>query len=539
MKKTFIYCMLAVVLMITGITGCSSREIQEEARDYTNISLYCDVDFWTPPRWDTSEDTITGKITEKTGVVLNTTVPSQDAENQVRLLLANDNLPDLVTVTNADPTTISQLVSSGKFWGIEEFFAKYLPDAQIIKNFPEEVKQGLIKRDGGWYAYPSHLAVGEIEKIWPPSSECYADMVEYGSNTGIIWNKSLLEELNLKVEDLRTDEQVMQAFEKTVQKNKDRSESIIPLMLDGQDCWDHSVRFFLETFGAEFVDAEGNYMDFLRQPEAKEGLHYLNQMVQKGIIQAESLTLSNAKIRQLIAEGTVLCFVGNTANIDINAIDWVSSGPVLPSSGKHPVYGRERGVALGWLNTFIYKGCEHPEELARFMDYMTSPEGMLLWEFGEEGVHYVIEDGLVKPTPEGKEAERDYGNSGVAVWWMFHNTAWKRSVLAPFEEGSADDADAKLRTAYGKAEEARQYNSSLLSFSFGELEQDLEGQLLAYKKNQILRVLLAENDTKFEQEYRTMMDKLEEMGICDLDEEKNVQYQKNCKEQKERIQKVN
>lgn len=315
MRKKLMCYMLCILLVFMGMQGCGGHVAQqEEYGEYIYLSLFCDVDFWKAPQWDTGEDSITGKISRKTGVALNTAIPPEDADNQVRLMLANDKLTDFVSVTNS--TTISQMASSGKFWDLEEFFKKYLPDAQFLKNFPEDVKQALIKRDGGWYAFPSHLARGDVTKIWKASSECYEDMVEYLSNSGIIWNRKILKELGLEVENLRTQEQVMEAFEKAAQANRDREEEIIPLMLDGQDYEDHSLTFFLETFGAEHVDVKGNYMDNIRQPEAKEALAYLNKIVQKGYFQAEWFNLSNAQIKRMIAEGNVLCFVGNTANID-------------------------------------------------------------------------------------------------------------------------------------------------------------------------------------------------------------------------------
>lgn len=93
----------AIILCIfwaaAGLWGCGSETEEEPFREYTQISLFCDVDFWTPPEWETSEGSITGKISRETGVTLDTTVPPQDADNQVRLMLANDNLTDLVCVT--------------------------------------------------------------------------------------------------------------------------------------------------------------------------------------------------------------------------------------------------------------------------------------------------------------------------------------------------------------------------------------------------------------------------------------------------------
>lgn len=537
MKKIAVWKQASMWIVLSVLWVCACGFPEEENWDYTHISLFCDVDFWTPPKWDTAENTITGKITKETDVALEINVPPQDANNQLRLMLVNDTLPDLITVTDA--TTISQLASSGKFWDLEEFFQKYLPDTHIFQDFPEDVKEGLVKRDGGWYAYPSHLAIGEITQIWKPSSPCYQDMVEYASNSGIIWNKELLKELEVDPEELRTEQQILQVFEKAVRKNQDRVEPIIPIMLDGQNYQDHSLTFFLETFGAESVDAQGDYIDRILQPEAKDALFFLNQLVQNGYFRTQWLTLSNAKIRKLIAGGNVLAFVGNTANINMVPQDWVSSGPILSSTGKHPVYGREQEVGLGWMNTFISKTCEHPKELAKWLDYMTSKEGMLLWDFGDEGTHYKLDDGLVKLTEEGKEARRDYGNSGVAVWWMFHNTAWQRSILAPYEEGSEEEAETQIKVAYGKAKRTKQYDSSLLHMSLDEEAQNLDTALKECEKRQILKVILAKNNEQFEKEYQIMMDKLAELGIYSLDEKKNEQYQKNCQRAYHKIQKVN
>lgn len=122
---------------------------------------------------------------------------------------------------------------------------------------------------------------------------------------------------------------------------------------------------------------------------------------------------------------------------------------------------------------------------------------------------------------------------------MFHNTAWERSILAPYEEGSEEEAETLIKVTYGKAKETRQYNSSLLAMSLGKRGENLEAELQDYKKKQILKVILAENNVQFEQEYQIMMDRLNEMGICELDTQKNIQYQENCREQDDRILKVN
>ncbi len=524
--------LLSIFAVALLLCGCADSAIEEGAKEYVHISLFCDVDFWVPPKWETEEDTITGKITQKTNVVVDTNVPPQDANSHLRLMLANGELPDVISVT--DKTTISQLVSSGKVWSLEELLGQYLPDSHLLKDFPQDVKEGLVQRDGGWYAYPSHLYSGDVTKIWPPSSQCYQDMVDYGYNNGIIWRKQLLDKLSLKAEDLKTETQVLQAWEKALEAG-----DFIPLLLDGQNYQDSTLIFLRDTFGAEPVTEDGAYIDFFLQPEMKDALWFLNQVIQCGYLQPEMLMLSNAELRELLKEGKALCFVGNTANIDVDPAEWVTSGPILSEKGKRPVYGKEETASLGWINTFFSKSCEHPQELAKWLDYMTSNEGMLLWNYGEEGMYYEWEDGLVRRKDSWKEVERNSGKTGIGAWWMFANTAWERHVIAPYEEGSREEADQKIRVTYGKAKETHKYNNSLLNFSLDEDAKALESRITEYKASQVAKIILAEDAAQFEEKYQDMLQGLQELGIGELDSKKNEAYQKNCQEQGSRIQKVN
>lgn len=125
--------------MITGCAGKQEESEQTQKENYVTATLFCDVNHWNPPAWDLSEDSITGKITKKTGVQLDTTVPAQDADLRLKILMVNDELPDLISVT--DETVISQLVTSGKVWNLEEFLKKYKPDSHLLKDFPEDLKK--------------------------------------------------------------------------------------------------------------------------------------------------------------------------------------------------------------------------------------------------------------------------------------------------------------------------------------------------------------------------------------------------------------
>ena len=542
MKRLSMICMLlAGVFLVTGCAG-AEKDIKEEElvgkEEYARVTLFSDVEFWHPPIWDVAEGTISGDISAKTNVVLDVKNIIGDPDKQLSLMLVNDELPDIISVV--DDTVTSQLVTSGKVWKIDEFLEKYKPESHLLEDYPADVKYELTKRDGAWYALASHIDSPDARKIWRASDKCYEELSEYGDNKAIIWNKELLGQLELNVEELQTEDEVLAAFEKAK-----RYSDIIPLLVDGDTYQEHTLAMLANSFGAEYVDKEGNYKDIYLQPEMKDALKFLNTVVQKDYMDIEQMSMANDQIKGLMAGGRVLCFIGNIANTAIDAREWVSSGPVLSSTGKTPVLGKSERATTGWINTFISKDCKEPERIADFINYMTSEEGLLLWCYGEEGVHYVRnEEELIELTQEGRDARNNYTQSGLFAWWMFVNTAWERSVRAPFEEGSVDEASYEINTAYATDPRTVLYDSSLISdlsdslqqgSAYAQMEENIEG----WKKIQIPKVILAENDAAFEQAYQKLIKGLEDAQIYELDKKKNEQYQRNCKEYGRSIEKIN
>ncbi len=530
MQSLLVLFLLAAGLTITASQGQGGTRGGEGAA-YVRLSLFCDVEFWKPPRWDVAKGSITGEITEKTGAAVDVNVPVQDADKQLSLLLVNGELPDMVSVTDA--TVISQLVDSGKVWELEEFLETYLPDSHILQDFPEDVKDMLIERDGGWYAWPSHIDSDDARKHWPPSARCYADEEAYLWNCGIIWNRKLLEELGLSVSQLRTKAQVLDAFAKAeawIQGQE--GEGVIPLLVDGKDYQDFTLDFLQETFGMLPVGEDGAYVSPILQPETEEALAFLNQALRQGYMSPEQMTWQNLKVKDTLAKGQALCFIGNIANTGINGLEWVSSGPILSESGKSPVWGKRGTATTGWLNTFLSKSCKHPKELAAWLDYMTSEEGLLLWDCGQEGTDYRLDaSGLV----ERLEAEESPGKNETGVWWPFGNIAWLWSVLAPYEEGSPEEAISQIKLAYAKAEETKIYPAALLDVSLTGEEKEQEDALQAYIRKEISRILLAGSQEEFEAKYKGLVQYLKQHGIQKLDKQKGRLYRQKCKEAGESI----
>ena len=148
-------------------------------------------------------------------------------------MMVDGNLPDLITITNG--TLIKDLVDAGLVWDMQELFETYVPDSKIINGqFPEDIKTAIIVRDGGWYSFPSHILSDDNREIWDlndATKQRWLD-AENRSNGGVIFNKSLMDQLDIKEEDVQTESGFLAALEKA--KNSDITvdgAKIIPLLL--------------------------------------------------------------------------------------------------------------------------------------------------------------------------------------------------------------------------------------------------------------------------------------------------------------------
>lgn len=522
-----------ISLLLCGIflfSGCK-RSVQEEEGnfEYERISMFCDVEFWGAPVWDVTEGSVTGDISKATGAVLDVIEPIEDAETQLSRMLITDDLPDLIVAANE--TVIGQLVTSDKVWKLDEFMQTYKPDSHLLTQFPEDIKYELEKRDGGWYAYPSHMSSPDNREYWQPS-DYYLEEIEYYSDNGIIWNTNLLEQFGMKASDLQQESKIFEIFERVKGMTTEDGKEVIPLLVDGNNFQRYTIPFLSSTFGAENIDENGNYIDKILQPEMKDVLDFLNRSMRLGYMTPE----------QLLAENRVLCFIGNLGYSKISDDIWESSGVILSDRGSVPIYAQTLRRETGWMNTFVSKSCDNPELVAVFLDYMTSETGMCQWVFGKEGIHYALDaSGDIVVNEKWMEDYENYKISGIGSWWMFFDSDWYRSVVA-------DPVDASYKSSLFCAYARDEHTVCFDATAFQELDniyagdvtyEDIESELKKWKSEQIKHVILAETEEAFEEEYQVLIEGLKERQIEKLDQKKNEEYHKNCQEYDVYIQKVN
>ncbi|MDQ0877811.1 putative aldouronate transport system substrate-binding protein [Paenibacillus sp. V4I3] len=550
---------MLTVLSLSGVialSGCSSSKSGDNSSNTPKESSaattaqaapvkatwFSDASFWNAPTpWNTDPKSVEGAITQKTGLTFDFNIPAQDGGTKLSLMLAtSDPLPDLITLT--DDTLEKKLISSGKVWKLDEFLKKYAPSLPLLTKYPQDLMKAQIKRDGAWYAIPSHVSSPDLVKTYPASSDVRTDGAKYGQNNNVMFNETLMKEAGLTVNDLKTEDGVLAAFEK-VKSMKVDGVPVIPLQINGKTWWGGTLPTLQDSFGTMLVDKDGNYRDSYFAPETKHALEFLFKAAKGGYFDPGQMTMDDKAMSTNTMSGRVFCFIGNVANAglgDPKGTKWVSAGAIHSNQNTKPVHQTFSLVGTGWMQTYVSKTAANPERLAKFLDFMSSDEGQLLWNFGFEGEHYTLKDGLVIKTEKGIQDAKDGPKTGVGMFWPFANGAFNDHVAAP---PNADEL-MSLQITQSMGREAVLFDASDLVWpgdlipAGSKMANDL-AQIDIYKHAQISKMVLAKDEASFNKAYDEMISKLKQMGQTEIDAKYNEQFHKSQQESGRTLKGVN
>ena len=520
----------------SGSDGSASQEAETTKYD-AEIYWYSSVTGWGPTGWKSgvTDSPLTAALKEKYGITLNIELPPTDADTKLGLMIATDDLPDVISVTNND--IINELIASDEVYLMEEFLQTYDPDSHLLKDFPEDIKQKVIDSFGGWYSLPSHLESPDMREVYTPKG-LYLDELNYGHNSAIMFNKTIMDELGITLEDVQTEEGFYAACEKV--KNSGytvNGQNVIPVVLHANAWIDQSLDGIIrETFGVVPVDENGSYRHIEMNPGYKYALKFVNNLITKGYLDVNSMTVDEAAVKVDLEGGRVFCWIGNPAQSGKKEqVPWVSPGPILASNGAKPVAPVNMQAGRGWIQSFVSKNCDNPEAVAKLLSFGTSEEGLSLNEYGVEGVDFNYVDGVAIRTEEGqKRYEDDYAsNMGL---WPFANTDFGYSRSPEPDDTMDRYYHIVISSAIGKYEDAYRYDYGLLDFAAGtviEPSSDLGiklSQVKNYLESQKAKIVSAKSDADFETEYQNMIDTLNSYSISEIDAEYDVilkqQYEK-------------
>lgn len=551
MKKLKMLTVMALACAV-ALSGCSTAKNAEsgnnaspkESAAATNsepltpekLTWFADASFWNPPQpWSTDPNTVEGVITQKTGLTFEFNIPAQDAGTKLNLMLAtSQELPDIMTITDGE--LHKKLIDSGKIWNLDEFMQKYNPSSPLLTTFPADVKKSIIRNLGDFAAIPSHIRSEDLQKTYPPANELVADAAKYSTNNNAMFNEKIMKEAGISIDDLKTEDGVLAAFEK-VKNLKVDGAPVIPLQINGKVYQDATLPTLQEHFGAMGLDKDGNLRDVIFAPETKHVLEFMFKAHKGGYFDAAQMTQDDAAMKAAVMSGRVFCFIGNVANTGWTEEGnpgpiWVNPGPIQSNQGTKPIAARWSEPYAGWMQTSISKTAKHPERIAKWIDFMMSDEGKALLFFGFEGKHYTVQDGLFVRTEQGIKDQNDRTTTGVDMFWQFANTAWTEHVTPPPTDPIAI-MTMKVGTAAVKAStiyDAVPFGMPAGFFPPDSKEAKAEADIKLYRQAQISKVILSKDEAEFNKNYEELISEIKKLGQLELDAKKNEQFHKNQQE---------
>lgn len=544
MLKKVLSLLLATTMLVGVLSGCGNTQepsveqppAAEEAaaeevatEDVVEIDWYVDLPYWSWNGIGFGEDLVSQMITEATGVKINFIVPASDDSEQLTAMIASNDLPDVMTLEgwwdNGSRMLTYQMATEGYLWSLNDLMAEYCPEME--ENIRQDVFDWYAETDGKTYVLPnfaySEEDLDEGEQLVP--------------NGCITIRKDLYEAIGSP--DMSTPEGFLDACIKVKEEvGQYGGQDIIPIQL--YEGVGNSILWLAQYFATPYEDENGNYLYDFTQENYKEALEFLNKAYNLGLISDANFSDTRDLVNEKIASGRVFCQITapqdflapmqSLYDTDNNAV----YEPVLlrNSKGEDPVLQDIRG--FGWLVSCISKDTEHPEAVARLVNWLLSDEGQIAVTYGKEGVTYEVqEDGTFAFTKEYTDAlaAGDVKAYALDAMNLLQNYAFTRHYEAPI-------TDAKLLATRDTiikmpmAKYSYDYNAQGLKHDPTDPRKEEMSQVSAkiteYRTTAIAEIVTA-SETDFDAKYQEAVDTLYSMGLEELIEYNNDGFQ-NAKE---------
>lgn len=353
--------------------------------------------------WATQEfwgkDDISKAIEAKIGMQIKLSKPTTDDNQQINLMLASDNLPDLITIDLGNPTR-QKIEKSGRVAEITPLIEKVDPSFKAYMT--DEYFDICRSDDGKNYYYASciftHATFKQYQAVgpWNPALLVRED----------IWN-------GLGKPDITTPDGLFNTFMQVKEKYPEVTPLNFGTSLQKVDIINapYDIRWILSNFGVEhyYTTSENRVVGAYNDPKYLDGMKYVNKLYKNGIITKEQFTQDSTKAKSNIESGKSFMFVGGV--VDAGK---VPSGNTKVRYILAPCMTATKGmqqVDIGWAATFISKKSTQKEAAAKYMQYMLSEEGNKIAQWGIEGRDWNIDaaDGKAYFTPEFmSERAKDY-----------------------------------------------------------------------------------------------------------------------------------
>lgn len=301
-----------------------------------------------------------------------------ETDQRISLMFASDSVPDLVwgiRLSNNDVMVYG--MQEGMLLNWKDLITpELMPNTyQAMQDYPDAFTASTAP-DGNIYTLP--MITG---------SSYYTNTGSFSAAIRMYINKDWMDACGITEIPTTLDEylEVLRTF-----KEKDPmglGENNIPLIgnqeKDKTFVW-NALGFHgtaTQAYGTSFDLKDNQLVLPCYTEEAKEFITFYNTLYNEGLISPDYFTLDQTAARGLMASG-VCGVLGDSTLTAIGDAwpSWVALSPLTSDVNDVAVAAFNPGYSVGQLYASAYT--EHPEVLARIVDYMYSDEGALYYNYG-------------------------------------------------------------------------------------------------------------------------------------------------------------
>lgn len=420
-KKRFAALLLTSSLLLAAGCGSSTGSDAPESTDEDRPITFTFFGADASPNWNRMQDAVGKKITEMTGVTINAEfdISSGGGNDRISLMAASGEYPDLIFPKG----NLSRLVEAGAMLDLTDLIEEHAPN--IKKAYGEHFNRlKYSNEDPSIYWLPTNGAI---------------DQTYFDATNGVAIQHRVVKELGYpEIKTIEDYENVMREYYELHPTTED-GQPTIPLTLSA-DGWRRMITVTDPAVMATGGPGDGEYFInpetyeaqlHYKRPEEKEYFRWLNKLWNDGLVDKESFVQKDDQYKAKIASGRVLSlFDPNWGFSDAeNALK--SAGLDENTYGFYPVtldesFKRADFQPMGFdgYGIGITVDAEDPVRAIKFLDWLSSEEGQILRNWGIEGEHYVVEDG-VRKIPADIQDRKNNDNSnftketGIGLYNIF------------------------------------------------------------------------------------------------------------------------
>lgn len=404
--KTIIGLCLCTMLTATFAAGCKSQEKEAGSKVETNkaaettkvaepsqdakqtepqkdqpitFDMYLNYNWWTINQPFDANNKIAKWIIDNKGVTINYKWASGDEREKLNLMLATDDLPDVIVMERDD--MYKKMISMGCLVPLDDFINKY----DGYKNAVSEETRNLSKIDGKVYGILNYAN----SKDW------------LGYGTGPIINDKIYKQLGSpKLETL--DDLV--AYLDMVKKAdiKIDGKPVIPLQYKAGEA---NGSHFWSAWGENRVPEEfisyrpikdGKISFLMNDPKYPEFTGFVNKLYREKYVNQDAFVEKQDQVDEKLATGRVAVYIGSDGGSQVNkalqALQKAGSDVTYSYIAPLAAAGVDRNTikttaksTLGWNIVCITKKAKDPERIYKYLDWLMTAEGQRTVFFGPKG----------------------------------------------------------------------------------------------------------------------------------------------------------